>query len=104
MDIYPFFNELSGSYVVMVSVYIPLVNLSLIPLEKRLQNVYCCFMMCIFNLILILIVAPIIIGGAILAAVPSLPSLLPSLTKPDEIPPELILPLMPQLIQNIGRL
>jgi Na+/proline symporter len=59
-------------------------------------------MMCIFNLILILIVAPIIIGGAILAAVPSLPSLLPSLTKPDEIPPELILPLMPQLIQNIG--
>jgi len=53
-------------------------------------------------MVLTSLVALIIIGGAILAAVPALPSLVPYLTKPDEIPPELVLPLVPQLIQNIG--
>ncbi|MEA1999493.1 MAG: hypothetical protein U9N61_09280 [Euryarchaeota archaeon] len=56
----------------------------------------------VFSMVLTSIVALIIIGGAILAAVPSLPSLIPHLSQPDKIPPELILPLMLQLIQNIG--
>ncbi len=56
----------------------------------------------VFSMVLTSIVALIIIGGAILAAVPSLPSLIPHLSQPDKITPELILPLMSQLIQNIG--
>ena len=56
----------------------------------------------VFSMVLTSIVALIIIGSAILAAVPSLPSLIPHLSQPDKIPPELILPLMSQLIQNIG--
>jgi hypothetical protein len=55
----------------------------------------------VFSLILTSIVAIIIIGGALLATVPSLPSLIPYFTKPDEIPPELIPQLLPQYIQNI---
>nr|CBH38809.1 conserved hypothetical membrane protein [uncultured archaeon] len=56
----------------------------------------------LFSSIITAIVALIIIGSAILAAVPSLPSLIPHLSKPDELTPELILPLMSQLIQSIG--
>jgi hypothetical protein len=56
----------------------------------------------VFSMILTSIVALIIIGSAILAAVPSLPSLIPHVSQPDGITPELILPLMSQLIQNIG--
>ncbi|RCV63244.1 hypothetical protein C5S53_14945 [Methanophagales archaeon] len=41
-------------------------------------------------------------GSAILAAVPSLPSLIPYISQPDGIPPELIRPLMSQLNQSIG--
>jgi hypothetical protein len=56
----------------------------------------------VFSSILTSVVAIIIIGGAILAAVPSLLSLIPYLKKPDEIPPYLISPLLPQLLQSIG--
>ncbi len=56
----------------------------------------------VFTAILTLLVALIIIGGAIVAAIPSLPSLIPMLSKPDEFTPELFLPLMPQIIRNIG--
>jgi len=56
----------------------------------------------VFSLILTFMAAVIIIGGAILVAVPSLPSLIPYLTKPGEIPHELILPLQSQFLQNIG--
>ena len=55
----------------------------------------------VFSLILTSMVAIIIIGGALLAAVPSFPSLIPYFTKPDEIPPELIPQLLSQFIQNI---
>jgi hypothetical protein len=56
----------------------------------------------VFSSILTSVVAIIIIGGAVLVAVPSLLSLIPYLTKPDEIPPYLISPLLPQLLQSIG--
>jgi len=56
----------------------------------------------LFSSIITAIVALIIIGSALLAAVPSLPSLVPHLSKPDELTPELILPLMSQLNQSIG--
>jgi len=56
----------------------------------------------LFSSIITSLVAVIIIGSAILAAVPSLPSLIPQLSQPDKITPELILPLMSQLIQSIG--
>jgi len=56
----------------------------------------------LFSSIITAIVALIIIGSALLAAVPSLPSLVPHLSQPDKITPELILPLMSQLIQSIG--
>ncbi|MFZ2070606.1 MAG: hypothetical protein WAV32_03170 [Halobacteriota archaeon] len=56
----------------------------------------------VFSMILTTMVAIIIIGGAILAAVPSLTSLIPYVTAPEKISPELILPLLHQFIQNIG--
>jgi len=56
----------------------------------------------LFSSIITAIVALIIIGSALLAAVPSLPSLVPHLSQPDKITTELILPLMAQLIQSIG--
>ena len=46
--------------------------------------------------------AIILIGGAVLVAIPSLPSLLPYLSKPEGITPELILPLTHQFAQHIG--
>lgn len=46
--------------------------------------------------------AIILIGGAVLVAIPSLPSLLPHLSKPEGITPELILQLTHQLAQHIG--
>ncbi len=56
----------------------------------------------LFSLILSSIAAIIVIGGAILAAVPSLLSLIPYLTKPNEIPPDIIPQLLPQILQNMG--
>ena len=56
----------------------------------------------VFSTILTFAVAIIIIGGAILAVFPSLLSLIPYLENPDEIPPYLISPLLPQLLQSIG--
>jgi len=56
----------------------------------------------VLSSVLTSIVAIIIMGGAILAAIPSLPSLIPLLTTPGEITPELIPQLMPQILQNIG--
>jgi len=56
----------------------------------------------VFSTILTFVVAIIIIGSAILVAFPSLLSLIPYLTKPDEIPPYLISPLLPQFLQSIG--
>ena len=53
----------------------------------------------VFGLVLTSIVSIIIIGGAILAAIPSL---IPHFTKLDEISPEVISPLMPQIIQSMG--
>ena len=53
----------------------------------------------VFSSILTPIVAIIIIGGVILA---STPSLVPYLTKPDEITPDLIPQLLPQILQSIG--
>jgi hypothetical protein len=47
-------------------------------------------------------VAIIIIGGTLLAAIPSFFSLIPYLSKPEEITPELILPLMSQILPSIG--
>lgn len=52
----------------------------------------------VFSSILTPIVAIIIIGGVILA---STPSLVPYLTKPDEITPDLIPQLLPQILQSI---
>ena len=53
----------------------------------------------VFNAILTSIVAVIIIGGALLVAVPSLMSYL---TKPYEISPDIASQLLPQFLQNIG--
>ncbi len=53
----------------------------------------------LFSLILSSIAAIIVIGGAILV---SIPSLVPFLTKLDEIPPDLIPQLLPQILQNMG--
>jgi len=53
----------------------------------------------LFSLILSSIAAIIAIGGAILV---SIPSLVPFLTKLDEIPPDLIPQLLPQILQNMG--
>ena len=52
----------------------------------------------VFSSILTPIVAIIIIGSVILA---SIPSLVPYLTKPDEITPDLIPQLLPQILQSI---
>ena len=53
----------------------------------------------VFSLILTSIVAVIIIGGALLVAVPSLMSYL---SKPGEISPDIASLLLPQFLQNIG--
>lgn len=53
----------------------------------------------VFSSILTSILAIIIMGGAILA---SIPSLVPYLTKPDEITPDVISQLQPQIIQSMG--
>ena len=59
----------------------------------------------VFSLVLTSLVALIIIGGALLVAIgPSLPSLMPALTNPDEIPPEVIQQLYPLFLQNMGLL
>jgi hypothetical protein len=55
----------------------------------------------VFSLILTSIVALILIGGALLATIsPLLPSLMPLLTNPDEIPPDVIQQLYPLFLQN----
>ena len=56
----------------------------------------------VFSAVLTSIVAIIIIGGTLLAAIPSFFSLIPYLSKPEEITPELILPLMSQILPSIG--
>ncbi len=53
----------------------------------------------VFSLILSSIMSIIIIGGALLATIPSL---IPHFTKPDEITPEVIPQLMPQILQSMG--
>ncbi len=56
----------------------------------------------VFSAVLTSAVAIIIIGGTLLAAIPSLPSLIPLLGKPEAITPELISPLMSQILPSIG--
>ena len=59
----------------------------------------------VFSLVLTSLVALILIGGALVVAIgPSLPSLMPHLANPDEIPPEVIQPLYPLFLQNMGLL
>ena len=53
----------------------------------------------VFSSILTSVVGFIIIGGAILA---SIPSLVPYFTKPDEITPDVIPQLLPQILQSMG--
>ena len=56
----------------------------------------------VFSAVLTSIVAVIIIGGTLLAAIPSFFSLIPLLDKPGAITPELISPLMSQILPSIG--
>jgi len=56
----------------------------------------------VFSAVLTSAVAIVLIGGAVLVAIPSLPSLLPYLSKPEGITPELILSLTQQFAQHIG--
>ena len=53
----------------------------------------------VFSLVLTSVVGIIIIGGAILAAIPSL---VPQLTKLDEITPDVIPQVLPQILQSMG--
>ena len=56
----------------------------------------------VFSAILTFAVAIILLGGAVLVAIPSLPSLPPYLINPEAITPELILSLTHQFAQHIG--
>lgn len=53
----------------------------------------------VFSLVLTSVVGIIIIGGAILATIPSL---VPQLTKLDEITPDVIPQILPQILQSMG--